>query len=850
MIKDIKIENIDAAVDLKNKLWQALNLLRGSMNVNDYHFILYLLTLQRNGLLKDLAFSDQADLKQQIEFCIKNHEGTDAPKFQSLYYEYEHILKEVDNKIIYEIIRLFKSLNQTVLQEHFAEIFDDLLYKLLQSQGRLAGEFTLPPELSRFVCSLVEVPSQSIKKLEAFNMVYNPFAGLASFGVLLPKDILYVGQEMNKTIWALGVLRLMAYNMKDSFLAHENSLENWRNSIHRRPVPHNVENKEDYKFDTIISNPPIGVRLPNPLNGKFGNINNYEHFLIEKGIEDLRHDGKLIAVLSQGFLFRSGSEHGLRQYLIENDLLEMVISIPGGLLMNTGIPLVIIVLNKDKKEKGIVSFIDGTKFVESFSARKKKLNDYTLYEVVKGNIKSDSLKIVSNETIKEYDYNFNVLRYFQVFVDGEPLSELVSIIRGQRFSEGQFGKFIRIRDLKEDKLDYEINIIGVEQIQLPRPSQKISESCLLLATRWRTLKPTFFNYTGESIFITPDIIALKVDENKIDISYLINELNTQYVLEQVDAFRTGTSIPAIGKEDLLKIKIQVVNINEQRAKVKGVKEALLDEKKKELALLNKLHGFEEDIYNQNSFLRHLIAGPLKNLRSSFKNLKSIIENQIVQSIPDLMLLKERANSELDFGKYLEIMERDLKIVSENTRRNGLDDDSIQDYILEPIELFAFLENYICEVKNRENLVFEIDLKYDKALFLDAEGKRSPVFINGNANLLRDLFNNLVENAEKHAFELTKKIGNKIEIDVMAADSDIHMLFSNNGNLFPENFSHEMFIRKGSKTGINGGNGFGGWYINEIMKKHKGYFELLDPENELITESYPISFYFEFPLTTE
>ena len=83
-----------------------------------------------------------------------------------------------------------------------------------------------------------------------------------------------------------------------------------------------------------------------------------------------------------------------------------------------------------------------------------------------------------------------------------------------------------------------------------------------------------------------------------------------------------------------------------------------------------------------------------------------------------------------------------------------------------------------------------------------------------------------------------------------ADAHIHLLFSNNGKPFPQNFSQEMFIKKGSKTGINGGNGFGGWYINEIMKKHKGYFEILDPENELITESYPISFYFEFPLTTE
>lgn len=838
MIKEIKLEDITPVADLKNKLWESLNLLRGSVGADDFNFILFFLTLQRNGLLSEIELNYQDDLKNKLFKSILKLDGENSYNFKDIFRVFEPSISRVENDIIYELIRLFTSFNQIVLNEYFPDIFDDLLYKLARLKGKYGGESIQPLELSRFICMLAELPPDA--------KVYNPFAGLASFGVVFENGVGYFGQEQIATTWAIASLRIMAYGKENSTrLIHENSIRSW--------------NPSAVRYDLIVATPPFGMRLPDNYSGKFGIIRTGEHFLIENGIKDLKPTGKLIAVLPQRFLFSSGSERNLRQFLVENDLLEMIISFPVGLFLNTGIPFAVIVINKHKKEHGFVRFIEAKEFVETISKSDRRLNDIALNEIAKSNIESESLRIVANSTIAHFDFNLSVPRYFtpEIEIDRdiklENLGGVLSVVHRQRNSTEPQGKFIRIRDLKDDRLDYQLDLNSIEQVDLPGNVEKIMESCLLIATRWKSLKPTYVHYSGEPIFITPDTIALKVDETKVDINYLINELYSTYVNEQIVSYRLGTAIPYIRREDLFRIKIYLPSIQEQRAKVKGVKEVLLYEKKKELDLLNKLHGFEEDIYNQNSFLRHTIAGPLRNLRSSFKSIKSIIENQIVQNIPELMLLKEKANSELDFGKYLEIMERDLKIVSENTRRNGLDEDSIQDYILEPMDFFTFLENYILEVRNRENLIFEIDFKYEKDSFEDEEGNRTPIFINGNADLLRNLFNNLIENAEKHAFELTKKKGNKIEIDVMpdyTADAHVHLLFSNNGKPFPQNFSQEMFIKKGSKTGINGGNGFGGWYINEIMKKHKGYFEILDPENELITESYPISFYFEFPLTTE
>jgi hypothetical protein len=51
-------------------------------------------------------------------------------------------------------------LNQSVLKEHFALIFDDLLYKISKFQGRLAGESLMPMELCRFMCGWLNCPQR------------------------------------------------------------------------------------------------------------------------------------------------------------------------------------------------------------------------------------------------------------------------------------------------------------------------------------------------------------------------------------------------------------------------------------------------------------------------------------------------------------------------------------------------------------------------------------------------------------------------------------------------------------------------------------------------------------------
>lgn len=845
MVDTSKMENTNDLVDLKDKLWQSIRLLLSSTSTHDYHFILYLLTLQRKGILDTVTFLDLENIKQYIGLAVQDYKDEGESRLKFLFEEYEHILRDVDYLIVYKIVELFRSVDQTILKKNFSEIFDDLLFKILKSQAPLSNESILAPEVSRFVCSLAQL---SLPKF-----VYNPFAGLASFGVLLPKDTFYLGQELKIQTWLIARLRLMAYDREYSVMICGDSSERWQNFTIPGKLPGKAVNKEDYQFDLIVSNPPFGQKLLNPLSGRFGNISNIEHFVIEKGLENLKNDGTLIVVLSQSFLSRSGTDYSLRRYLIEGDFLEMVISIPGGLSMNTRAPFSILVIKKAKKEKGVVRFIDATKFVESLPSRERRLNDLSLIEIVRNSIISDVLKTIPNEAIKAFDFNLSVPRYFQKEFEGVLLSDILSPISSSRNMSSTSDKLVRIRDLKDDRINYKLDVDILEENEAPRLTQLISETCLLLAARWKTLKPTFFEYKGIPVLISPDIIALNVDQSKVDVGFLINELHAGYINDQVDAFRVGSIIPSIRKDDLLSIKVQIPSIVEQRAKVKIALEAVAEEKKKALIYFNKIHGLKSELIEQNTYLRHTLAGPTSNLKGSIVNIKTILNNQVFNSMPYIANLKVSEEHDLTLGQYLEIVEKNINRINDAVSQQLNVLPAIESSPIAPIDIFSFLRNFVSEYTDRSHLDFAIEFDYDSEVLIDENGKIREVYINGNSDLLTDLLNNLIENARSHAFHQYNGVRSIKIVLLLDNDNDSKneatILVSNTGKPFPLKVTQEDYIRKGYKNNLSAGEGYGGWLINRVVNRLNGSFLIVheDGDNRKPADYLVTHFEFYFPI---
>lgn len=839
-MKDIKSERILPVKALEQQVWRLFDILRtNSIGSNDYHIILLFLSLYRDDKIsKDFLFGEsQLNIKMSQ---IISDSNTPEHDYSKIIESFASSLVNIRNRGFRDLIDALFHIDKAILKENFSEIFDFILYQITHAQGRYGGEFIQPIELTRFICALADLPIKS--------SVFNPFAGVASFGVYLDKSQDYFSQEINQKTWALGALRMMAYNRPvTSRYVCEDSILNW-------PDP-------SEKFDLIVANPPLGMHIGQKYPDVESNIRTIEQFLITKGVDSLCEKGKLIALLPQGFLFKPGHEQQLRKDLIDADLIDTIILFPGGLLLNTGIPFVVMVIDKDKKRPGKIRFIDAKNFVETKNSREKILDDIKLLNVVLENShESDSdriinlvnepeapynsnnsdyvdnnhiVRIIDTDQVRESDYNLNVPRYFQKQVEGVKLRDIVEFVRGRRGDLPDRGKMIRIRDLKEDKVEFMLDLSNVEATEIRKNQlRQIDESCLLLATRWKSVKPTLFEYAGVPIFLNSDILSFKVNEDKVDPAYLINELHADYVQEQLDSYRRGATIPMIRKDDLLEVFIKLPSLEEQRAKMQGIGE--LSEKikilQKERNALE--HGKATDQFNEFASLKHTLGRPRQNILDWTDNL--------------LHFLNEKPEGFDALNKsFLDFYETDVLSALQEIKR----DVNFMTDVLEKGEKGLVVEEFdktIISLHDINSLINKLSSNsftfHIKKLLLEGEELKTRG-IYGNKTLLKTLVDNLLTNAHKYGFA-KKEAGNEVVFELKEVDDFLSLEVRNNGKPFPRNFGRDKFITKYSTADSNSGSGLGGYDINRIATEFK------NPEWGLLLNEdpiYPVKFKFQFPI---
>ncbi len=837
MIKEINKEDIMPFQSLQSKIGLIFDSFRNNnISSDDYHVLLYLISAYKDNLFSIELVNDNSQTKERLIEQLRNSNNDLKSQYNKIFQIFEPTIQRLSENTIKHFFTVFGYLNKQFLIENFADIFEVLLFRITQTQGRYAGEIIRPVELTRFMCELVEL-NKSAK-------IFNPFAGLASFGIYLDKGQEFSGQEQNQKTWALGALRLMA-NSRPVNLKYvcDDSILNW-------PA-------QNEKFDMIISSPPFGVRIRNQIGEIKPNFRTIEHFLIEKGVQSLTQNGKLVALLPQGFLFRGMQDERLRKHLIEEDLIDTIISLPGGLLSNTEMSLIILLLNKNKKLPGKVKFVDAKSFVIVKGSREKILNDNSLISTVKSYKEyEDVVKIVSNEQIAENNYNLSVERYFKKQIEGVKLGEVLELVRVQRGNFPIKGKLIRIRDLKDDKVDCNLDYSSLEETVLSRRDiQLIAESCLLLAMRWRSLKPTLFEFKGNTIFKSQDILSFKINESIVDKAYLINELHSDYVQEQLESFRLGNSIiPFLRRHDLMEVVIKLPSLKEQRAKMQGIYE-LSDKIKMLNAERDALtHGVGVKLYESVSTIKHSLGKPLLNIGSSLRN----IGNALSRFTSDWELIKLNERYDITIKDSFDSIYNNLELINSILRNNETVLD-VSNYELKELEFLSFIKGYVNRIKSSEKSNVSTNLDIHRDIKIELKNK---VSIMANAELLEIALNAIVENANLHAFTNdTEKYKIEFRISIYIApnfkktpddkigrfDSYIKVELANNGKTFPQNYSLEKLIRKNSFAGETGNTGQGGFDLNEIIKYHNNGISTLELITEDLSTEFTTTYSFLIPI---
>ena len=287
-------------------------------------------------------------------------------------------------------------------------------------------------------------------------------------------------------------------------------------------------------------------------------------------------------------------------------------------------------------------------------------------------------------------------------------------------------------------------------------------------------------------------------------------------------------------------------------------------------LEKQVDDLESNIIEQNSYLRHTVAGPLSDLEHAIEAIDIIIKNLSENEMPQILKTKVSSNHLYTLGEHLEDSRKHVTFIVDTIANKLNTSQSIAQKKLEKLNLLSFIEKYVKRKnENANSLGYYIDFSFDRDFFNDHLNENFDTIL-GNKELVIVLLDNMVENACKHAFSKDKD--NKIEIYVWGYDEDIAnkricFTIANTGKPVPKGTTLNDLKKRGFSKSDKSGDGFGLYLVNEIVRKHKGDWFLVNDlwlegtaekrylTNSRINYSIPKSdlttkFSFNFPILEE
>jgi type I restriction enzyme M protein len=827
--KTIEESEIEVLKRALKRFIDASFMIRGSRDQDNLFALLLLLTAYKDGIIAPEFQAGHIGRADWFQYEFAKSSFVKDKKYAQVVEVFAPYLNMFSVAEHHTFIHGLKDIPIGSLKTHFTRSFDWVLAHITSIRSGFLSDSIHSAEITMLMCGLAET-DDSMK-------VFNPFAGLGGIGYRL-KSNKTLCQEIDRATWAVGELRMMAHGLTDKIdFALTDSILNW---------PEKSE-----KFDLVIANPPIGIKFKQAYGAAIKDSNSFEHFFVTRGLASLNENGKLIALVPQKFLH---TESQVRKYLFDQELVDTVISIPGGVYNYTHTSLMVVVIDKAKRNSGRVKFVDAKSFVDGAQKRSLKLDYNALLQAITATESShEDIKILDVATIAANDYSFNVGRYMLKKYEGIELSEILQPLQLRAPRKVSGAKFVRASNLKTNKFDFRLDFESLQEEEL-NMGKLIEESCILLTLAGSALNPTYFEYSGTPIVIGNTIAAYKVDEQRWNLDYLIYELHSDYIKEQIKAIDSGSIYSRLSNPDIRWIKVDIsISIEEQARIAKQRLQVYAEEEGKKLEEFRKLNGITSEYYEQSNYLRHTLNGRASNLKSSVIDIRTILEQHVETRIPEIFDMKVSADYQITLKEYLDILQTEAAYISDSIKSQLGVEARLASKELAVMDILDYLRRYIVLYNGRADTNAKIESFFDFELLSDEDSFEDSMdftfFINGNRDLLTEMLDNIMKNANEHAF--TPESINRLELFVsVRIDAYIPKLLitvSNSGRPFPDDFSKEDYIRNGIKKGHNGGSGFGGWLVNKIVAMMSGDFEIERISNEIGDGKLVTSIHFTFPL---
>lgn len=480
-----KKDAVPVSTNYESELWETANTLRGSMDAAEYkHVVLGLIFLKYvsdafEEMRAKLKLEQNTDTEDPDEYLAKNvfwvpsksrwsniqtrarqptiGEVVDAamislernnPALKDVLpknYARPNLDKTRLGRIIDQISNIQVGDEESRSQDILGRVYEYFLSQFANAEGKKGGEFYTP----RSVVKLL------VEMLEPYNgRVYDPCCGSAGMfvqsiqfvrahatgngnGGRAKADISIFGQESNHTTWRLAKMNLAIRGIGADHIYHGDSFHN--------------ERHPDLKADYILANPPFNVSewggdrlrddkrwvygIPPKGNANFAWVQHMIYHLAPAGIAGI--------VLANGSMSSNQSGEGdIRKSLVESNLVDCMVALPGQLFYSTQIPACLWFLSRSRsraKRRDMVLFIDARNMGRMIDRTHREFTKsdieriattYHIWRNTKGSAKyTDTLGFCKSVTLDEIRKHNHVLtpgRYVGAEPppdDGEPFEQ-------------------------------------------------------------------------------------------------------------------------------------------------------------------------------------------------------------------------------------------------------------------------------------------------------------------------------------------------------------------------------------------------------------------------------------------
>lgn len=342
---------------------------------------------------------------------------------------------EEKNKRLVAVIKGVEWLDFENFEDNEIDLFGDayefLISNYAANAGKSGGEFFTPQNVSKLIAQLALLGQTSVNK------IYDPACGSGSLLLQAKKQFDehlieegFFGQEINHTTYNLARMNMFLHNINyDKF------------DIALGDTLLNPQYGNEKPFDAIVSNPPYSVNWvgsddPTLINddrfapaGVLAPKSKADFAFVLHSLSYLSSRGRAAMVCFPGIFYRGGAEQKIRKYLVDNNFVETIISLPPNLFYGTSIAVNILVLSKHKIDT-------ETQFINASSEdffKKETNNNVLLPEHIDrivdifGNKEEIQYVATSvdNSKIAENDYNLSVSSYVEV----EDKREVIDIVK-------------------------------------------------------------------------------------------------------------------------------------------------------------------------------------------------------------------------------------------------------------------------------------------------------------------------------------------------------------------------------------------------------------------------------------